>query len=507
MHDLVHKLLVQIRATWRWRWYALILAWLVSCGVWIGIEFIPDRYASSARVHIDTDSMLRPLMRGIAAEVNTDLRTRLSLVRRTLLSRPNLEQVMRMTDLDITARSVVDTERILASLRSRLQINLEGRGANLFSISLVDEDPELARDVVQALLTLFVETNFGANREDLARTQRFLDDQIHETAGQLNEAETALARFRIANHNYLPGQSNIQGELNGAIAEMEALEIRRSEEIRVRDEVKRELASVAESIRGGTPIGPQAARIADMEDQLQELRIKLTDSHPDVIALKRLLERERKALQAGLEVDEGSRDEVLPPRLELLRSQVAEHDARIAAIQRRSARQQSKMEELRDSVTKIPAVETEYGRLERAYEIIRSNHSGLLERRAAAQFAEEIDTKTELVQFRVVEPPNLPASPDSPNRPLLRFGGLVIGLGAGAGFAVLLSLALPAFGSVQELRDTFRLPVIGSVAVVPRPLELWRRRTESICYVVVLSGLFGVFLLVISGLPERITSL
>ena len=118
-----------------------------------------------------------------------------------------------------------------------------------------------------------------------------------------------------------------------------------------------------------------------------------------------------------------------------------------------------------------------------------------------------MDTKTEPVQFRVVEPPNLPATPSSPNRPLLRFGTLVLGLGAGAGFALLLSFALPSFGSVQDLQEILRAPVIGSVTLVPRPVERWRRRTENLCYAVVLSGLFGAFFLILSGFPGRIPSL
>ena len=507
MHDLVRKILTQIQAAWRWRWYALFVAWLFSCAGWVGITFIPDRYASSARIHIDTDSMLRPLMQGIAADINTDLLTRLSLVRRTLLSRPNLEQVMRMTDLDITARSVVDTERILASLRSRLKVNLEGRDENLFSVAFVDEEPGLARDVVQALLTLFVESNLGASREDLARAQRFLDGQIQEQTRRLKEAETALSRFRVENHNYLPGQGNIQGDLEVAIAELEALELRRSEEIRIRDQVKRELASITDAIRAGTPEGPQAARIDEMEDQLRTLLTTHTDLHPNVIALKSLLGRERKELQASLEGDDESPGTGLPPRVELLRSQVAEHDARISAIQRRSERLRSAIRGLNSALDNIPSVETEYTRLQRQYELVRTNHAALRERQAAAQFAKEMDTKTEPVQFRVVEPPNLPASPASPNRPLLRFGALFLGLGAGVGFALLLSFALPSFGSVQDLQEILRAPVIGSVTLVPRPLERWRRRTENLCYAVVLSGLFGAFFLILSGFPGRIPSL
>lgn len=506
MHDQIYKLLVQIQRAWRWRWYGLILAWFISCAGWVAIQFVPDRYMSSARVHIDTESMLRPLMRGIAADFNTNLLTRLSLVRRTLLSRPNLEQVMRMTDLDITARSEVDTERILGSLRARLQVKLEGRDENLFSVSFVDRDPELARNVVQALLTLFIETNLGSSREDLARTQRFLDDQIRDLTHQLESAENSLSSFRIDNRDYLPGQGNIEDELSSATAEMEALELRRTEEIRVRDQVKRELAPVEDSFRASAPVSPQAARVKNLENQLQLLLIKYTDEHPDVLASRRILKHEKDALQASLN-GESSGENVLPPRIELWRVQVAEHQTRIASMNRRAAQLQSKIEGLRLAVRKIPNIESEYTRLRREYELVHTNHAALVSRRESARFAEEMDTKTEPVQFRVVEPPNMPASPDAPNRPLLRAGALSGGLGVGVVFALFLSVVLQSIGTRQELEDIFHLPVVGSITVVPRPREVWRRRTANLVFFGVLAGLFGAALLVHAGLPEWVLML
>src|SRR3546814_14768112 len=57
-------------AAWQRRWYGLALAWLVCVAGWLAVERIPDRYQSSAQVNIDTTSMLRPLMAGIAADLS-----------------------------------------------------------------------------------------------------------------------------------------------------------------------------------------------------------------------------------------------------------------------------------------------------------------------------------------------------------------------------------------------------------------------------------------------------
>src|SRR5690606_3417904 len=137
MHETLSLLTNYAIAAWQRRWYGLALAWLVCVAGWLAVERIPDRYQSSAQVNIDTTSMLRPLMAGIAADLSAGAMAQLSVVRQTLLTRPNLEKVMRMTDLDLLAKTVVEQEQIMASLRSRLNISRGGADDNLFSVSFV----------------------------------------------------------------------------------------------------------------------------------------------------------------------------------------------------------------------------------------------------------------------------------------------------------------------------------------------------------------------------------
>src|SRR3546814_10692072 len=93
----------------------------------------------------------------------------------------------------------------MASLRSRLNISRGGADDNLFSVSFVDRDPQVAHDVVNSLLTIFFETNLGANREDLASTQEFLDNQLADMKVQIDTAEQTLTKFEMQNRGFLPG--------------------------------------------------------------------------------------------------------------------------------------------------------------------------------------------------------------------------------------------------------------------------------------------------------------
>src|SRR3546814_3432945 len=115
MHETLSLLTNYAIAAWQRRWYGVALAWLVCVAGWLAVERIPDRYQSSAQVNIDTTSMLRPLMAGIAADLSAGAMAQLSVVRQTLLTRPNLEKVMRMTDIDLLAKTDRKSTRLNSS--------------------------------------------------------------------------------------------------------------------------------------------------------------------------------------------------------------------------------------------------------------------------------------------------------------------------------------------------------------------------------------------------------
>src|SRR5690606_1732409 len=148
MNELYRQLIVILHSMWQRRWYALATAWAVTLIGWGLVATIPDKYESSARVYVDTDTLLRPLMRGLAIDI--DVMQQISFMQRTLLSRPNMEKVARMTDMDLTVTTDLGMDRLIRKLSDGIRIS--SQGGNLFRVSYEDENPQLARRVVQALL-------------------------------------------------------------------------------------------------------------------------------------------------------------------------------------------------------------------------------------------------------------------------------------------------------------------------------------------------------------------
>jgi len=162
---------------------------------------IPNQFESGARLYVDADAVLTPLLRGIAADSAPT--TQLEILQRTLLSRPNLEKLISKTDLDLTLNSPSDRERLLSRLATAIKVTPQTK--NLFTIYYRDKSPKLAHDVVQTLLTIFVESATGGSRSDMENARRFLERQIQSYEQQLRYA---ASRFRFPDPLQLAGSGS-----------------------------------------------------------------------------------------------------------------------------------------------------------------------------------------------------------------------------------------------------------------------------------------------------------
>jgi polysaccharide chain length determinant protein (PEP-CTERM system associated) len=203
MYEVWGQFVEQLSGMWRFRWCALAVAWCLALVGWAWVYALPNIYSASARVHVDTESALRPLLRGLAIETN--IQDQLNFMTRALLSRPQLEKVARETDLDLRAQTPRQMEEIIDTLQRKIQIAGDGR-SSIYTISYEDADRGLAQAIVQTLLDTFVENSLGSKRTDSSTAQRFLEDQIRDYEQRLSQAEARLADFKKKNVGMMPGE-------------------------------------------------------------------------------------------------------------------------------------------------------------------------------------------------------------------------------------------------------------------------------------------------------------
>jgi polysaccharide chain length determinant protein (PEP-CTERM system associated) len=495
MDQVLQQVLGYAKAAWRRRWWGVGVAWLVCIVGWTWVMMLPDRYEASARVYVDTQTLLKPLLQGLAVEPNVG--QQIKMMTRQLVSRPTLEKVARMTDLDVRAKTPEQTEAMLNGLADKISIADAGR-ENLYTISYQDANGDLAKKVVQSLLTIFVETSLGQTRQDISSSQRFIEEQLQQYQQKLTDAENALKEFKQKHIGMMPGSG---GGYYTQLAETAALlrqaQLDQQEATNRRNQLKRQLAdeepeltaAAASAVSNPSEID---GRIQTLETQMDQLRLQYTDLHPDIQATKRLIEKLQEQKKAeGTIGSAGSR--IQNPVYQQLTIAIAEADATVSSLGARVAEYQRRYNELRNASNMIPEVEQQYTQLMRNYDVYRQNYDALLTRRESVTMSGEVESKTDTVDFRVIDPPFVPSTPSWPNRPLLLSLVTLGGLGAGIAVAFLLSQMRRTVTDRRVLRELTGLPLLGAVSRVETPETLRRRRKGLLTYVAALGSLIAAY--------------
>ncbi len=87
----------------------------------------------------------------------------------------------------------------------------------------------------------------------------------------------------------------------------------------------------------------------------------------------------------------------------------------------------------------------------------------MLTDREALRLRGQVETERSAVKFQVIDPPTTPRSPIAPNRPLLLFGVLLAGLGAGVAAAFAIGQLRSTFTTTARLERAIGLPVLGAI--------------------------------------------
>ncbi len=477
MQEIIDQLLIYLKGLSRAKFYIIGITWVICLLGWFAVWKLPDQYQSSARVFVDTQSLLKPLLRGLTVQTNSEQEIRLMV--RTLFSRPNLEKIARNSDLDIHATTAAEYEMMIEKLKKDLSIASAGR-EDIYSLAYTSNNPDTAKNVIQATLAIFIENTLGESRNDNDAVKSFLDQQIRDYEKRLLDAEQKITEFRQQNVDVL------KGDIGSYYGMLEAEKRKLDEALLQLNEVQTRLASARSQLKGEEPSfglfqpsTPSAnitteydARIDSFKKQLDQLSLRFTDAHPDVKELKFRIEQLEKLRQDRLaEVQQqmqsnpnlgGTLDS--NPVYQEIKLSVGRLESEAASLQVRVANYQSKVKELEGKVHLVPEVEAQLVSLNRGYDITRNKYNELLTRREQARLSQEADLTTDDIQFKVIDPPRKPLDPSGPNRPVLISLVTVFGFAAGLAVALLISQIRPVVFSISQLPD---FPVFGYVSKLP----------------------------------------
>ncbi len=477
---------------WQRRWWGVAAAWALCIVGWIGIATLPNQYETTARVYIDADAVLTPLLKGISAE--TSMTDQIDLLQHMLLSRPNLEKIITKTDLQLETHTQTDMEQMVARLEKSIKVNAQTR--NIFSIAFRNTDRQLSYDVVQAVLASYIENHATDNRDDMEKASSFLDSQIASYEKQLREAETRRAEFRSKYLDLLPGDGGISRleqartqvtSLTGQLADA------RSRRILLARSMAGTPAMVTTDSLGGGFDSHSSLRAA--EQKLQQLQQVYTDAYPEVISQKHLVESLRKSGSDAAPSGGGGSSRSAPnPVFEQLKLRLIETDGLIDSLTRQIEDAQSERDRLLAIARGEPNLEARYLNLNRDYDVLRKNYDELLARREGMRIATAAQVTSNNVKLVIIDPPQVPRVPVAPLRVPMAIGVLVAGLMAGVGVIVAMMTLDQSFHTIVDLRAMGR-PVLGAISLAALPPTMATRLRSAAIF----GSAVGALVVVLGG--------
>ena len=506
MQDLVQQILGYLRGMWHRRWIGLAAAWVVVIIGGIGVFRLPDQYEASARVYVDTQSLLRPLLAGMA--IAPDASGQVAILSRTLLSRPNIAKIIRKSDLDTSARA--SAESLVDDTASSLKISRSSTGDNIYTIAFRYTDPKKARDVVQAALSTFIEQSLGESRGGTDSARKFLDEQIKQYEDLLREAENRVNVFKVKYMGLFPtiGKDFVsQMGLVGEQIKEARVELRVAEQ--TRDGIRKQLQEQTPERLVATPETAAPIAVPELDGRIVATRQKVdealrnyTDAHPDVVSSRRLLEQleqernkeigiRRKAAAAAA----AARPDAVPsgdPVAQQLKVALNEAEANVIRLRARLNETESKYVQLKANAESLPKIDTEWTQLNRDYNIQKGQYDSLVAKRETANLSGKLEDAG-AAEFRIIDPPRVTPAPVAPNRLALVGALVLVSLAAGLAASFLVSQVWPTFHDGRALREVAGRPFLGMVSMIAAPEIRRKRRRSALLFTGGMGGLMATY--------------
>jgi len=486
---------------WRRRWLVLATTGVVAVGSAVGVSLFHDRYQATARVYVNTQTVLKPLMESLTFQPDID--QQVSMLARTLISRPNVEKLVANPTLELDHANPAERERVISRLMTDIKVTPSGAG-NLYDVSYRGPNPEWARRVVAATVGLFVDSGSGDKKRDSQEARSFIDEQIRVYEGKLVEAENRLKDFKVRNFG-VTGVSNQDyfTRVSALTEEVSKLRVDLSAAEQTRDTYRRALVSenpqLPMDLAGTATAAPGSmnARIDEQRKVLDELLRRYTDEHPDVVNAKRVLAQlEVEAARKKAEDQAAARNGLATsaatsPVYQKLRISMAESEASVAALHSQLVAKQALLDQVRADAGRQPQVEAELAQLNRDYDIIRKNYDTMVARRESAALGVKLDESSQLAEFKVVEPPRVPPAPVFPSKSALALLALLLSIASGIAAAIGADMVWPTFDDKESLRQFTGRPVLGTLSMLTTDASLGRQRAANLRFALLLALVMG----------------
>src|SRR5712692_5060375 len=520
----------------RRRWWILLplfLCWAIVWGVgWL----LPATYKSEALILIEQQKVPEHY---VVPNVSISLQERLQSMTQQILSRTRLQATIDKFNLyrkDANLASRLQSADAVETMRKDIkieQVQAPGRNGEVgeltaFKIQYSAGSPELAQQVNSELTSLFIDENLKSQQQLSESTTAFLGNELAEAKAKLGEQEAKMRAFKAKHLGSLPTQlaSNVQimsGLQSQLQAAQRAVESAEQQKLYLQS-LLQQYQSVQDSLVSGdstvTPPEALEAELKTLRVQLADVRSKYTDSYPDVVALKDMIAKteqlkkqiedeiatkQQESADSAADASESRpasmRNGTLSPMMQI-QSQLKANQFETENLKQQERKIQSELSEYQARLNGTPQTEQELADISRGYEESQVNYNSLLQKQNQSQLATSLEQRQQGQQFRIIDPPSMPYKPSAPNRVLVSFGGLILGLAVGAIFTAVLELTDARVRREKDLQGLVPARVLVGIPRLSTPDEddrlvrlLWldRAAVATVLVFIVLGNAYSLY--------------
>jgi succinoglycan biosynthesis transport protein ExoP len=448
----------------------VIVALLVMTVAVVACYLLPKKYEAQSTVFIEKN-VISELVKGIAVTPSKD--DSIKVLKYAITSRTLLLKVISDLDLGATrAKTDAAREELIRTFQKNIDVKVKDN--NLFIISFTDTSPRVARDFVNTLVQRYIEENLSAKREESYGATKFLTEQIGTVKQKLTQAETDLNKFKAEKGGVINvDEAKLFEEINLAQQKLYDLQLRR-----------RQLEGLKPVARMAAD--PLQARLAFLQKRLEELRVEYTDSYPEVLKVKSDIETVREQIKGrhGTVSTLPDSEEVGKVQAELSAVKMSE-----ASLQRYIGMNQALLKN-------IPTAKAGLEKLEMEKQSRKDLYDKLLARQGQSEMSQQMEVQDKTTTFRIIDPAVIPTFPASPDRVKIILLGILAGLAAGIGIALLLDKLDHSVKSIDSLKK-LGVPVLVSIPTIRDPEELNRRKKKDMKIFLLAGAYFSLILVVL----------
>lgn len=428
---------------------------------------LPPIYKSTSTILIEEQEIPVDL---VMTTVTSYAEQRLQVINQRIMSTSRLQEIINRFDIYQDLRDRWTTEEIIEKMREDIQlepINVEvvdrrtGRPSSAtiaFTLSYEGEnDPVKVQRVANVLASLYLEENLKVRERQVTEASSFFEDEIERVKGDLNRLEQKIAAFKVKHVNELPEllQVNVQS-LNNIAMNIE----RANEQLRSFKEKEGYLQSQLASV---SPQMEDQQRLEDLKLQLTNLKTRFSDEYPDVIQVKAEIAELEKQLSDSDLLTQPTDERPDNPAYINLASQLASIQSEIESVERQRRDLEKQKEEFQRRVAITSTVEGEYRSLVSERDSTQAKHDDLMRKFMETKVAQGLEKEQKGERFTLIDPAVVAEKPYKPNRLAIMLIGLVLGIGAGIGFASFKEFSDDAVWKAETLTEATSFPVLVTI--------------------------------------------